>query len=98
MGLGCALQVWAHSWMDLLEHGFGLAYLMTANTEHQFGAASLASRCEWCAHQALSWHGGMGLPLARAPAWPITSFPEACGHLRPLMPLLTWGAMSSHMR
>lgn len=25
--LGSALQVWAHRWMDLSEHGFGLALL-----------------------------------------------------------------------
>lgn len=27
MSLGSALQVWAHRWMDLSEHGFGLALL-----------------------------------------------------------------------
>lgn len=89
MGLGCAPQVWTHSWMDLLEHSFGLAYSVTASTEHQFRAASSASRCEWCSHQALSRRGGVGVPLARTPARPIPSFPAACGHLRPLMPLLT---------
>lgn len=26
-GLASALQVWAHRWMDLSEHGFGLALL-----------------------------------------------------------------------
>ena len=27
MGLRSTLQVWAHRWMDLSEHGFGLALL-----------------------------------------------------------------------
>ena len=27
MGPGCAFQVWTHRWMDLSQHGFGLALL-----------------------------------------------------------------------
>lgn len=34
-GSGSALQVWAHRWMDLSEHGFGLALL----NDSKYGAS-----------------------------------------------------------